>query len=202
MLRLLQQILIYQIVFRIRPRTGQFFCFQWPWLVVEIWGLLLLCSVRLGCSDWKCLWENTAFQCLVPVLLKASLVPSEGHSCLLSFMLCFRSHFCTNIVGYKKEFLLFLGIWYTHVLRGLKENKIANHYSLDGTRALGKLFYLIILSEAFDFKPFSHKVEDSSTKGKASRLFKIVLSLRWWHLSLESNWFLVSCGLPGAAEDG
>ena len=59
--RLLQQILICHIVFRIRPRTGQFFRFQWPWLVVEIWGLLLLCNVRLGCSDWKCLWENTAF---------------------------------------------------------------------------------------------------------------------------------------------
>ena len=54
--------------------------------------------------------KTLPFSVLVPVLLKASLMPSEGHSWLLSFMLCFRSHFCTNIVGYKKEFLLFLGI--------------------------------------------------------------------------------------------
>lgn len=133
---------------------------------------------------------------------KASLVPSEGQSCLLSFMLCFRSHFSTNIFGYKKEFLLFLGIWYTHVLRRLKKSKIANHYSLDGTRALGKLFYVIILSEAFNFKPFSHKSRRLFYLGKSIKAFQNCPSLRWWLLSLESNQFLVSCSLPGTAEDG
>ena len=133
---------------------------------------------------------------------KASLVPSEGHSCLLSFMLCFRSHFSTNIVGYKKEFLLFLGIGYTHLLRGLKENKIANHYSLVGTRALGKLFYLIILSEAFYFKPFFRKSRRLFYQGKGIKAFQNCPIFEMVVLSLESNRFLVSCSLPGAEEDG
>lgn len=56
-------------------------------------------------------------------------------------------------------------------IKRVKENKIASHYSFGWDWGSRKVVLFNNIVRSFWFQTISHKVEDSSTKGKASKAF-------------------------------